>query len=217
MAITDRGRPDGGSPGGLDRLVEHAARAAEAGVTLIQVRERGCDDRTLCAVVSRILDALSSRATRVLVNERADIALACGAHGVHLPSEGLPAARVRSIVPPGFLIGRSVHTEAEARSVDEAGGCDYLVFGTVFETSSKPAGHDVAGLPALEAVCAAVRLPVLAIGGVSTDRFVSIAGAGAAGVAAIRLFADGSVEALSRIVEQLNAAWRHAGSKMVRD
>jgi thiamine-phosphate pyrophosphorylase len=129
----------------------------------------------------------------VLVNNRTDIALAAGAHGVHLPASAPLASRVRRIVPDGFLIGRSVHSQAEAEGAQADGGCDYLTFGTVFATASKAADHPVAGPSTLRAVCNAVRLPILAIGGISRQRTPEIARAGAAGMAAIGVFADISV------------------------
>ena len=102
----------------------------------------------------------------MLVNDRIDVALAAGAHGVHLRGDSLPAARARLMVPPAFIIGRSVHSREEAMRAQDGGGLDYLVFGTVFKTDSKP-GLGVAGLDALSEVAAATRLPVLAIGGMT--------------------------------------------------
>jgi thiamine-phosphate pyrophosphorylase len=92
-------------------------------------------------------------------------------------------------VPAGFLVGRSVHTVDEAEETERAGGCDYLIFGTVFPSVTKGIDHAVAGVDMLAAVCARVRLPVLAIGGVTVERAVEAAGSGAAGIAAIDLFA----------------------------
>ena len=124
------------------------------------------------------------------MNARADIALAAGAHGMHLRGTSPSALRIRPIVGPRFLVGRSVHSVEEAEMAEASGGCDYLVFGTVFPSVSKTAGHAVAGVDALARVCARVRLPVLAIGGVTTANIDRIAATGAAGVAAIDLFAS---------------------------
>ena len=117
------------------------------------------------------------------------MALAADAHGVHLKSDSIPTALVRRHVPAGFLVGRSVHTVDEARAA-EAEGADYLIFGTVFPSGSKPPGHRTAGLDVLAGVTQAVRVPVLAIGGISLNTVAAAAGAGAAGVAAIGLFFD---------------------------
>jgi thiamine-phosphate pyrophosphorylase len=126
--------------------------------------------------------------TRTVINDRLDIALIAGADGVHLPGHAPGCRRVRAAAPPGFLVGRSVHSRQEAMAVEADGGCDYLVFGTVFPSVSKPTGHAVAGVNALAEVCAAVRLPVVAIGGMTLARLPEVVRAGAAGVAAIDLF-----------------------------
>lgn len=190
--VTDRRRRAAESPAdgaACEALVELAGGARRAGVDLIQVRERCLTDRALLGLVERIVAVTRGSETRVVVNDRIDIALAGGAAGVHLPSSAPPASRVRAMVPPSWIVGRSVHRLEEARRVEAAGGVDYLVCGTVFETPSKP-GHDPIGVAGLSAVIRGVALPVLAIGGVSMANASAVAGAGAAGVAAIRLFAD---------------------------
>jgi len=149
----------------------------------------------------------SSAGAATLINDRVDVALAAQAGGVHLPARGFAAARVRAAAPPGFLIGRSVHTEAEAIQAQAAGGCDYLIFGSAFETASKAPGYPVAGLDALARVCRSVDLPVVAVGGITLDRVPDVARAGAAGIAAIRLFASGEESALSEIVHGIHRAF----------
>ncbi len=126
----------------------------------------------------------------VLVNDRVDVALATGAAGVHLPSTAPAVAVVRRLVPDGLLVGRSVHVGDDVREIERQGGCDYLTFGTVFPSAGKPKGHAVAGVEALCRVCASTSLPVLAIGGLTVRLAAEAARAGAAGVAAIGLFAD---------------------------
>jgi thiamine-phosphate diphosphorylase len=143
----------------------------------------------------------------MLVNDRIDVALAAGAGGVHLPGGAVSSARVRAIVPQSFLVGRSVHSAGEAIEAALDGGCDYLVFGSVFATRSKPAGHAVAGLDALAGVCAAVQLPVLAIGGITPARVPDLVRAGAAGIAAIGLFAAGDERELRDTVRQIRRAF----------
>jgi thiamine-phosphate pyrophosphorylase len=194
--VTDRTRyGPAGDPSTVERLGEDVRRAAQAGVDLIQVRERGLDDRALLRLTLRLATVVAGTAARILVNGRTDVALAARASGVHLPTASPGAARVRHIVPSGFVIGRSVHDLDEAVTADRQGGCDYLVFGAVYPTRSKPSGHRPAGVEALERVCAAVRLPVLAIGGIAPDRFAEVAAAGAAGIAAIGLFVGPPVAA----------------------
>ena len=97
----------------------------------------------------------------------------------------MPAACVRRITPPSFLVGRSIHSVAEAT---DAGPVDYLIAGTVFPTSSKPGGHPLIGMDGLRAIVAAASAPVLAIGGVTADRLDELVAAGAAGAAGIGLF-----------------------------
>ena len=106
---------------------------------------------------------------------------------------------MRERVGKGFLIGRSVHDLAEATAADRDGGCDYLLFGTVYPSRSKPEGHRVAGLDALRDVCRGVSLPVVAIGGITRERVAAVSAAGAAGIAAIGLFEE--IESLRSTVE----------------
>lgn len=180
--ITDRSR------GGEDATVERVRWAAGAGVHLVQVRERDLDGGPLTALVRRCVEAVRGSRVRVLVNDRVDVALAAGAHGVHLRADSMAAARVRAICPPGFLVGRSVHARDEAIDAAAAGGLDYLLFGTVFATTSKP-GRAPAGLATLADVASAVTIPVLAVGGVTPDKVDQVVMAGAAGFAAIGMFA----------------------------
>jgi thiamine-phosphate pyrophosphorylase len=126
VPVTDRQRS-----GGADGVVARAAWAARAGVHLVQVRERDLEGRALTDLVARCVAAVRGTRARVVVNERFDVALAAGAHGVHLRAGSMAAARVRGAAPPGFLIGRSVHAPEEAA---DPGAVDYLIFGTVFAT-----------------------------------------------------------------------------------
>lgn len=205
--ITDR-RPFGAD--WEDALVARIAAAAQAGVQLIQIRERDLDGRPLARLVMRSVQAVRGTRARVLVNDRADVAIAAGAHGVHLPGDAPPASRVRALVPCGFLIGRSVHAVDEAREAERLGGVDYLIYGTVFETGSKP-GVTAAGVGALREVVASTALPVLAVGGVTAERLDELAGGGAAGVAAIGLFADCSPDQLQVIVGKASLAFDTPG------
>ena len=177
---------------GLERpLLELIAEAAQAGVDLIQIRERRLDDRALATLTRRAVDATRGTGSRIVVNDRVDIALAAHAGGVHLRGDSVAASRIRALVPGGFFIGRSVHDPAEAAAVEAGGGCDYLVFGTVFPSTSKPSTDPTSGPDALREVCARVAIPVLAIGGISIENVNQVAAAGASGIAAISLFERG--------------------------
>jgi thiamine-phosphate pyrophosphorylase len=186
-------------------LIALIGDAARAGVDLIQIRERDLSDRALVALTREAIAAVHGTAARILVNDRPDIALAAGAAGVHLRGDSSPASGVRTMAPGGFVIGRSVHTEDEAAAAELEGGCDYLMFGTVFPSTSKPPNHRSAGLDALGRACSRVRLPVLAIGGLTVERGAAVAAAGAAGIAAIGLFVES--HDLSVAVRSLRAAF----------
>jgi thiamine-phosphate pyrophosphorylase len=168
--------------------VEQAAEAVDAGVDIIQIRERDIDAAELVALVTRVVRVARGSPTRVVVNDRLDVAMACEAHGVHLRGDSVAPARVRAMVPPGFLVGRSVHQIDEAIAV--APHVDYLIAGTVFPTSSKPGRTELLGLSGFASIAAAVRVPVLAIGGIAVDHAGDLAAAGAAGIAAVSLFTD---------------------------
>lgn len=168
-------------------LVERVAAAAREGVHLVQVRERDLDGGPLLRLVADCVAAVRGTRTRILVNDRLDVALAAGAHGVHLRGDSFGARRARLVAPPPFLIGRSVHSVHEARTVAGEGGLDYLIFGTVFASASKP-GQPPAGLAELATVARATPLPVLAVGGVTAARMGEVMASGACGVAAISMF-----------------------------
>jgi thiamine-phosphate pyrophosphorylase len=201
--ITDRRRL--GSDG-EDRLAGRVGTAARAGVHLVQIRERELDGGPYLRLVARCVDAVRGTRARILVNDRVDVALAAGAHGVHLRADSVAASRVRGVVPPGFLIGRSVHSVAEALRAAADGGADYLMFGTVFPTASKP-GQAAAGTTALAELVGATSLPVLAVGGVTVATAPEVARTGAAGVAAIALFAHGSDDDLHAAVAAVVTAF----------
>jgi thiamine-phosphate diphosphorylase len=159
--------------------------AATRGATVLQLRDPGGTIRHLEAEASRLVGASP---LPVLVNSRVDVALACGAAGVHLPEDDLPLAAARALLGDRRLLGRSVHSaEAARRAAQE--GADYLLFGPVFPTASHP-GRPATGLAALREVAAAVETPVLAIGGVDAERARACQEAGAAGFAAIGYFKE---------------------------
>jgi len=187
-------------------LRQQLQHAIDAGVDVIQIRERDLAGRELAAVVRDTLALARGSQTRIVVNDRLDVALACGADGVHLRGDSVSAGAVRAVVPPGFLVGRSVRSVEDA--VRASGDADYLIAGTVWPTPSKPGLSECLGEDGLRAIADAVRVPVLAIGGVDASRLALVASAGAAGAAAIGIFAsdDSSLKCrampLSRIVER---------------
>jgi thiamine-phosphate diphosphorylase len=168
-------------------LVTQIGSAAAAGAHLIQVREPDLDGAVLHRLVVRCVAAVASTPARIIVNDRADVARAAGAHGVHLKADSMPAARLREWCPRPFLIGQSIHAVADLPATTGT-ALDYLLFGTVFATASKP-GRAPAGTQALAALVQETALPVLAVGGVTGDNLGEVAATGAAGVATIGFLA----------------------------
>jgi thiamine-phosphate pyrophosphorylase len=206
--VTDRRRLSTADDN-LDRLVDLVAAAARAGIDLIQIRERDLDARRLTALVKRCVEVSQGTAAKVIVNDRADVALASGSAGVHLRSDSMVAEAVRPLVGDGAIIGRSVHGADEARTVSSAGAVDYLIFGTLYATPSKGAAHPVATLSELSAA-SRVGIPVLAIGGITVARAAETARAGAAGVAGISLFVPPDGISADRHLQTITAELRQA-------
>lgn len=171
--------------GGVEPLLASIARNAALGVEMIQIRENDLPARELLRLVSAAVAV--RRGSVVLVNDRADVALAAGAQGVHLPSNSLAPAELRRITPRGFRIGVSCHTIADLRRA-EAESADFTVYGPVFDPLSKPPDRPAIGLDGLRAACAAVAIPIYALGGITAESASQCLDAGAAGIAAITLF-----------------------------
>jgi len=170
-----------------------------AGLRAVQLREKDLQTRDLLALADTLREATQHHGARLIVNDRADVALAAGADGVQRTYASLPVSTLRGITPAGFLVGASVHSEAEAR--DAAGqGADFIVFGPVYDTASKRRYGPPQGLAALEAVSQAVDRPVLAVGGLTPERVSEVLAAGAAGVAVI-----GAIYAAARPAEATKA------------
>jgi thiamine-phosphate pyrophosphorylase len=204
--ISDRRRL---GPHAEEALIRRVGLAARAGIHLIQIRERDMADGALLALVRQAVSAVRGTRARVLVNDRVDVALAAGAHGVHLRGDSVSGARVRAVAPRGFLIGRSIHSRDEVIASSTEGVLDYVLFGTVFPTASKP-DRAAAGPEGLsDAVNAARGLPVLAIGGVTRANASQLAGTGCSGFAAIGQFLDGVEEDLAATTMAALAAWEN--------
>jgi thiamine-phosphate pyrophosphorylase len=184
------------------RLLALVRSAADARVTLVQLREKNLRGRVLYELAAAAARLARGSATRVLVNDRADIARASGCDGVHLAADSLHARTVRRAFGEDFLIGVSTHAVEEAREAS-AGGADFVVFGPVFDTPSKRAYGPPVGPEALrDAARELAPFPVVALGGVSLENAAEVLRAGAAGVAGIRLFADG--QNLARALHLIN-------------
>jgi len=169
--------------GGLSHT-EIARQAITGGADVIQLRDktRGCRD--LITIAREIREITRKTHTRFIMNDRLDVALACGADGVHLGQEDLRGDVVRQIAPPGFVIGTSVGSVAEAVQAEQD-GADYLALSPTFATVSKDDAGPGHGLAVLAAVCSRVTIPVVAIGGITRANVRDVIDAGASGVAVI--------------------------------
>lgn len=215
-AVTDRSRLAGGDAG-IDGLVARLAAAAAAGVDLLQIREPDLSGWELLSLVRRVLAAVAATPARVVVNDRMDVALTAGAHGVHLRGDSIDTASARRLAPAGFVIGRSVHAVEEAEQA-AATGADYVIAGTIFESASKPGRHG-AGLDWLTLAAERCTVPVLGIGGMTLDRAADVAATGAAGMAAIGMFMgeQGAADQVQANLQTLVAGIRRAFEARARE
>jgi thiamine-phosphate pyrophosphorylase len=168
-----------------DCLLEQVRYAVEARIDLIHLRERDLSSADLASLALDLLAVTRGSATRMVINDRIDVALACAADGVHLRGDSVAVAAARRLAPPPFLIGQSVHSVSEARAAADA---DYIVAGTIFPSLSKGQVGTGIGLEGLRAIVRSVSVPVFAIGGITVERAGDVAGTGASGIAAIGLF-----------------------------
>ena len=173
IAITDNVRD------GEEGLLHRASDAVRGGATCVQLRLKNVPARDLVRLAQELARALE---VPVIVNDRADVAIAAGAAGVHLGPEDVPAAAVRKISPPGFIIGVSVGAEAEA---ENAAAADYAGIGPFFPTPSKNDAGVAIGARRFAELARLVGLPAVAVGGITADNAKEAIQAGAAGVAAI--------------------------------
>ena len=198
--VTDR------SVAGAD-MVRRVELAVDGGVDLVQLREKDLPGGELLALARRLLAALDGRAALV-VNERVDVAVVAGTQGVQLGEDALPVAEVRSVLPPGACIGRSVHSVEGAVHAEQA-GADFLVVGTMFATGSHP-GAAAAGPELMRETAGRCRVPLLGIGGITPDNLGEVVHSGAAGVAVIRsiLGSDDPRRAARVLKDSLLEAWQ---------
>jgi thiamine-phosphate pyrophosphorylase len=180
--ITDRRSLPAGAA-----LIDIIAANLTAGVEWIQIREKDLSARDLFDLTVQVLGLPNPHSSKILVNTRVDVALAAEAGGVHLPAGSPPPRHWRAMTPPSFLIGASCHTLDELRAAQDE-GADYAVFGPVFAPRSKAATLEPRGIEGLVEAVRAVRIPVLALGGITAANAEDCRQAGAAGIAAISLY-----------------------------
>ncbi len=207
--VTDRKARDAADPAG--HVLAKIRAAIAAGVDWVQIRERDMPARELLglAVAAVGIGASGASGARVIVNDRLDVALAAGAAGVHLGGESVPAREVvrwcrGGNAPIEFLIGVSCHSLEEAREAEDS-GASYVFFGPVFDTPAKRKFGSPQGIAKLGEACRDVRIPVIAIGGVNEENATECLRAGAAGIAAIRMFQESSAaDALTQAIARLH-------------
>lgn len=172
-------------------LREILQEAADAGVRLFQYRNKTDAALTVYRQALSLREAAAEAQALFIVNDRCDVALAVEADGVHLGQDDLPLSLARSLMGPDKLIGISTHRESDVRTA-AAGGADYLGFGPLFPTASKPDHEPLVGLEGLRRIRALTRLPIFAIGGITLENVSAVVEAGADGVAVIAALAQAS-------------------------
>lgn len=196
-AVTDRAWV------GEKTLYEQVEAAIRGGATCVQLREKQLDKAAFLEEARRIGALCKARGVPFIINDDLDIALACGADGVHVGQDDMPAAEVRRRAGRDLIVGVSAHNPEEARKA-AADGADYLGAGAVFGTATKqnvtPLSHE-----GLKAICAAVDIPVVAIGGIGADNLMQLKGTGVDGVAVVSaLFGAKDIEASARHLRALS-------------
>jgi thiamine-phosphate pyrophosphorylase len=190
-------------------LLQVVAAALEGGATAVQLRDKTASARELLSLGAEIRRIARGRRATFIVNDRADLALALEADGVHVGAEDLPPLEARRLVPRPRLVGVSAATVEEALSAERT-GADYVGAGPVFATATKADAGKPIGIEGIAAIASAVRIPVVGIGGIDSGNAASVIGAGAAGVAVISAIVgardpeSAAREILSRVREALD-------------
>lgn len=182
------------------KFLELAATATELQISFVQIREKQLSADKVFSLARQTAEITRDSQTKLLVNDRADIALAANADGVHLPSNAVPAATIRQNFPPNFIIGVSAHNLFEVETAHRA-GADFATFSPVFHAPSK-AKYNLPpqGIEKLREVCAAVKeFPVLALGGIDETNFSAVLQAGASGFAAVRFLNKNLFESIKKL------------------
>lgn len=175
----------------LFHLLNFCQTAAQAGIDIIQVREKDLLTNQLSEFVIKLNKQVKNTNTIILVNDRLDIALSCEADGIHLPSNSFPINKVRKLVGKKFIISVATHSIKEAQQAAEA-GADYVLFSPIFDTPSKTIYGPALGLAVLEQAVKSVKCPIIALGGINKSNAKAVLDCKVAGLAAIRLFLESS-------------------------
>lgn len=202
--VTDRRSLAGATGHASELLLQKIEQAAKAGVDWIQIREKDLSGRELANLTEQAV-LRAGAGSLVFVNDRVDVACASGAAGVHLGEQSVPASEARRLISERsdtkkFIVGVSVHSLETALRAEQA-GADYVIFGPVYATPSKASLGKPQGLERLGEICQRLTIPVLAIGGITLENARDCITAGAAGIAAIRLFQNATD--LDAVVKEL--------------
>ena len=200
-AVTDRAWT------GKQSLLEQVELALQGGVTCVQLREKELDPASFLEEAQKMHELCQQYAVPLIINDHVDVALACHAEGIHIGQDDLPPAEVRRRVGDSMILGVSAHSLQEARDAVK-NGADYLGVGAVFATKTKT---DTKPLPieTVREICAAVSVPVVAIGGIQKNNLLELTGTGIAGVALVRaIFGAADITAACRTLRHLAEAAR---------
>ena len=183
-------------------LEEGVEQAIQGGVTLVQLREKACSSREFYQLALRVKAITQRHGVPLIINDRADIALAAGADGVHVGIEDQPVEAIRRRAGKGFLIGATAKTVAQAQAA-QAAGADYLGVGAVFPSPTKKNAIRIT-TGQLREICASVSIPCVAIGGISRENLPALAGGGMDGFALVSaIFSQPDIEAACRELRAL--------------
>ena len=188
-------------------FVDLAKKICAGGARLLQLRVKDLPAREFLSIAQEVRTICQQASCLLIINDRADIALAVDADGVHVGQEDLPLEATRKVLGPGKIIGVSTHDPAQAVAA-ERGGADYIGFGPLFGTSTKATGYTVRGLDQLREIRALVHLPIVAIGGITAERAPAALAAGAEAVAMISdlVLADDVTGKVRETLEKINSA-----------
>lgn len=196
-AVTDRAWT------GRQTLTEQVEEALKGGVTCVQLREKHLNDPDFLQEAKDICALCREYGVPFIVNDNVEVAIACKADGVHVGQEDMEAGRVRKLIGEDMILGVSAHTVEEARKAVE-NGADYLGLGSVFPTNTK-SDVDVMQRETLQAICSAVDVPIVAIGGINRDNLSSLKGSGVDGVALVSaIFSAENIEEACRELKALS-------------
>ena len=195
-AVTDRTWLKGRS------FIDVIEEALKAGVTFLQLREKNLDYSSFLMLAREIKKVVDKYKIPYVINDNVDIALACGADGVHVGQKDMDAKDVRKIIGPDKILGVSAQTVEQAVAA-ERNGADYIGVGSVFPTSTKPDAETVS-FETLREICKSVSIPVVAIGGINKDNAMKLAGSGIDGIAVVSaIFAQDDIAASVRELRQV--------------